>query len=338
MFWPARFTFIYPRWNVNAGEWWQWLYPVATVATLAGAWIARDRMGKGLFAALMHFYVSTSLLVLFVVLFMMRYSFVADHWAYFGSLSIAALIGAGLTRAADHIPLARKLPLEWAAGLALILLLGTLTRAESRTYINIETLWRATIANNPACWMARTNLGRILLHEGHTGEAVAQSREALRINPADEHAYINLGNALREQGHLDEGIAQYREALRVDPNYADAHVDIGNTLLEENHPDEAAAEYLQALRINPNYAQVHFNLAILFTRQGRLDNAVSEYREALRIDPDLAEAHANLGNLLLQLGRTAEAIAEYREAVRIAPNAPLASQMRQTIMSYGAGR
>ena len=335
---PARLTFIYPRWNVNAAQWTQWLYPIATAAALAAAWFARRRVGKGLFAALAHFYVSTSLLVLFVVLYMMRYSFVAGHWAYFGSLSIAALVAAPLAREFEKISLAQKSQIQWSAGLALTVLLATLSHAESRSYTSIETLWRDNIAVNPDSFMAHNNLARILLRQDRVDDALFESREAVRINPADEHAYINLGNALRREGRVDEGIAQYRKALDLDPNYADAHLDIGNALLAQGHADAALPEYVEALRINPNYAQAHFNLALLFSAQSRPDNALTEYHEALRIDPNLAEAHANLGFLLLQLGRTDEALAEFREALRLAPDAPLAPQMRQQIQSYGSGQ
>src|ERR1700677_1473057 len=34
--WPHWLTFIYPRWTVDAGQWWQWLYPAATLAVLSG--------------------------------------------------------------------------------------------------------------------------------------------------------------------------------------------------------------------------------------------------------------------------------------------------------------
>src|SRR5262249_15117331 len=36
--WPAGLTFIYPRWEVDAGAAWQYLYPLAVVAVLAVLW------------------------------------------------------------------------------------------------------------------------------------------------------------------------------------------------------------------------------------------------------------------------------------------------------------
>ena len=64
LFFPYRLTFIYERWNVDAGAWWQYVYPVATAGLLAGLWVMRKRIGKGPFVAMLHFYVATSMLVL----------------------------------------------------------------------------------------------------------------------------------------------------------------------------------------------------------------------------------------------------------------------------------
>ena len=61
---PHQLTFIYERWQINASIWWQYLYPLATIGVLGWAWWRRRRWGKGLFAALLHFYICTSLLIL----------------------------------------------------------------------------------------------------------------------------------------------------------------------------------------------------------------------------------------------------------------------------------
>ncbi len=99
LFFPRQLTFIYPRWNVDPGVWWQWLFPLATAGALMGVWLLRKRIGKGFFAAMLHFYIGTSFLIFIVVLFMTQFSFVSDHWQYFGCMSVIALLAAGITTA-----------------------------------------------------------------------------------------------------------------------------------------------------------------------------------------------------------------------------------------------
>jgi hypothetical protein len=35
LFWPANLMFIYPRWQINAGDWQQWIFPAAAAALVA---------------------------------------------------------------------------------------------------------------------------------------------------------------------------------------------------------------------------------------------------------------------------------------------------------------
>jgi tetratricopeptide (TPR) repeat protein len=318
LLWPSHLTFIYPRWKLDTAASWQWLYPAATFALLSATWMARRRLGKGPFLALMHFYVSTSLLILAVVLYMMRYSFVADHWQYFGSLSIIALAASGITRALDRLG-PRGRPFAIGLELGLVLGLGMLTRAQTRMYSDIETLWRTTIARNPDCSMAYDNLGAVLLQQGRVEEAIADAREALRINPDFAEAHGDLANDLIQQGRIEQAIAEFRKAIQINPAYATAHSNLGNALLQQGRTGDAIAEYREALRIDPTIATADYDLGNALLQQGRTDDAIAAYREALRVNPALAEARANLGNALIRQGRTDDAIAEFRRATQINP-------------------
>ena len=60
LFFPYHLTFLYERWSVTAGAWWQYLFPAAMVGLLAGLWGLRGRIGKGAFVAALHFFVATS--------------------------------------------------------------------------------------------------------------------------------------------------------------------------------------------------------------------------------------------------------------------------------------
>jgi tetratricopeptide (TPR) repeat protein len=319
LLWPARLAFVYEHWKLDPADWRQWLYPVATVALISGAWITRRRIGRGPFVALMHFYISTSLLILAVVLYRMRYSFVADHWQYFGSLGIIALVASALARAMDRFG-PRGRPLGIALGLGLVFALGVMTWAQSAIYSDSETLWRDTIARTPDSWMAYTNLGLALLQHGRPQEAAAQYIEALRINPGDAQTHNNLGNAFFRQGLIDQAIAQYRQAFQIDPPYAEAHNNLGAALLRQGRAEDAIVQYRQAIGIDPAYADAHQNLGIALSQQGRTDAAIAEFHRALQLDPAFPDAHNHLGNALDQLGRTRDAIAQYREALRLDPS------------------
>src|SRR5262249_61303568 len=56
---PLRLTFVYPRWQIDATAWWQWLFPLAAVAVGGVLWALRVQVGMGTVAAVL--YVSTTL-------------------------------------------------------------------------------------------------------------------------------------------------------------------------------------------------------------------------------------------------------------------------------------
>src|SRR5207249_109300 len=140
-----------------------------------------------------------------------------------------------------------------------------LTWQQSRMYTDIETLYRTTIARNPACWMAYCNLGNILYRANRIPEAMDLFKQALRTKPAA--AYYSLGNALLQTGRTSEAIDQYKQALRINPDYAEAHNNLGNALFLTVRTSEAIEEVKAALRIKPNYVDARNNLIKLEAMQ-----------------------------------------------------------------------
>jgi tetratricopeptide (TPR) repeat protein len=287
LFYPYQLTFIYERWPVAGGVAWQYLYPLATAGLLVGLWWGRRRLGKGLLVALLHFYVCTSLLILLTVLYMTRYSFVSDHWQYFGCMSVIALAAAGITTGLGRFESGRPW-LKPALGGMLLLMLGVLTWRQCGMYADLETLWQTTLTRNPRCFLAHNNLGEILAR----------------------------------RGLLDEASAHFQKAMQIRPDFAEARYNFGNVLLLEGRPDEAAAQFQKVLEIQPDYAEAHNNLGNVLLEQGRVAAAMDHFQTALKIQPDFAEAHYNLGKALLDQGKVQEALAHCDAALKAQPDAP----------------
>jgi tetratricopeptide (TPR) repeat protein len=356
--WPVNLQFIYPRWNVSQAVWWQYLFPIAAAGMLALAWRFRTRSRTPL-AALLLFAGTLSPALGFVNVYPFRFSFVADHFQYLASIPMLAGIAAGLTAMGRRLIATRRAAA--AAGVvAIAAVLGTLTWRHSRQYADAETLYRGTIARNPAAWMAYNNLAMLKLGglPSQPAEAAALLQESLRVYADNPEAHNNLGVAFQRLGRLADAEAEHREALRLFPNYAGAynnlgivaeqqgrfaeavryyttalelqtragsqaetHHNLGSVLQKLGRFDEAIAQIETALRINPQYADARDNLGTALTRVGRIDDAIAQYREAIRLRPGFAEAHNNLGTALARAGRLDEAVVEFKETIRIKPDA-----------------
>jgi protein O-mannosyl-transferase len=373
--WPHPLIFIYPRWEINSAQMTAYLPLLAVLAALFALWLIRGRWSRPVFFAAAYFVISLFPVLGFFSVYFFRYSFVSDHFQYLASMGPLALAGAGVAILAGRFG---KRPSDWASrtdpvqfsdgtmaatgwksflGAAaiggLLLTLGILTWRQGAIYHDLVTLYTATLAKNPGCWMAHYNLGiafydqgqtdqalshyrqaialrpnyaeahynlgRLLVEKGEFSDAITHYEKALAINPADAGAHNNLGATFFQIGRVDDAIAQYQKALEIQPDYAEARCNLANALLSKGDMDGAINHYLAGLALLPDQADAQYNLASALLRRGRTDEAITHFKKTLELSPESADAHVNLGSALLAKGRVQEAITQYRDALRTAP-------------------
>ena len=315
LLWPSNLTFVYPRWDINAGVWWQYLFPIGVLGLLVILWSLR-RWSRAPLAGVLIYILLLLPSLGFLNIYFFVYSFVADHWQYLACLGIITPCASGIVLLAGRLKRWQAL-LEPATMLLLGGVLFVLTWRQSRMYTDIETLYLTTIARNPACWMAQVNLGNTLYQANRIPEAMDLFKQAMRLKPAIGH--YSLGNGLVLRGRTSEAIEKYKQALEIDPDYAEAHHNLGSAFLLMGRTPEAIEHYEQALRIDPAFAEAHNHLGHALVQTGRAPEAIDHYKEALRITPNSADAHNNLAAALAQMGRTSEAIEELKAALQIKP-------------------
>src|SRR5262249_25556340 len=87
LLWPTDFIFIYPRWTVDPGQAWQWIFLLAALGMTIALWVLRKRWRAPLSAWL--FFCGTLFPALgFLNVYPFVYSFVADHFQYLASLGV----------------------------------------------------------------------------------------------------------------------------------------------------------------------------------------------------------------------------------------------------------
>jgi Flp pilus assembly protein TadD len=285
LFWPGRLTFIYPYLGLNAKQWWQWMFPIAAVVTIAVLWFARRRIGRAPVVAML-FFAGTLFPVLgFLNVHPIGYSYVADHFQYLASIGLIAPVAAGLSR----------LPrLTW---FGLLGILGFLTWQQTHVYRDSETLWRDTLTKNPGSWMSRNSHGNALVNLGKVDEAIAEYQKAIERHPDLGWSYDNLGRAYLQKGRVHDAIACFQKACDIKPTDALARFDLGNALLRNGKVDEAIVSYQEALKAKPDSAEAEYGLGVALDQKGEIDQAIAHYRRALQLKPDLKEPKLQLRKL-----------------------------------------
>ena len=304
LLWPQPIAFVYPRWQIDSGLWWQWLFPVAAFLLVASLWRGRARLGRTPLAAVVMYGAMLFPALGFVNVYPMRYSFVADHFQYLAGLPLLALAGMGLSLAPSRI---RSVAVPCLLFTAILL-----SAFQCRAYRSLETLWRDTLAKNPEAVLAWNNLALICMDDGRAGEAIRCMANAVRLAPNDFEVQTNAGVLMAKLGRTDAAIAHYRLAIRGRPEFATSHNNLGSALASQGRLAEAIAEFETAVRLAPVRAGVHGNLGGALLHAGRAEEAIAQLRVALRLDPTFREARENLLIALRKTGRTDEAAAVER--------------------------
>jgi tetratricopeptide (TPR) repeat protein len=313
--WPAHLTFIYPHWNIDSGQWWQYLFTAGFLVVVAIFAILARRNRAPLAATL--FFAGTLFPVLgFLNVYPFRYSYVADHFQYLACIGIivpAAWLLAG-------IPLKNS---QWISGIALAGVLGLLTWQQTHEYTGPEALYQATLERNPSCWMAHNNLAILLAKKPkHVDEAIDHIRQAISLKADYHEAHNNLGSVLSDiPGRQADAIDEYQEALRIKPDYAEAHFNLGNEYFKEGREPEAMAEYRAAIKANPLFGAAHGNLgAMLVKDPAHTDEGLDELHLSAKYDPRSIPVLMNLAKALGGLpGHSMEAQLEYEEILTLQP-------------------
>jgi protein O-mannosyl-transferase len=351
--WPAGLSFNYVRWNVNPHAPLQWLPVAGVLFVLAALWVLRGRIGRGPLAAVLYFMVTLAPASGLVPLFYSRYSFVADHFQYLGSLGLIVLAACG----AAHF--ARKFVSPKVGAILALSTLALLWGASwnrAHAYRDIDSLWKDTLEKNPRSFLAYNNIGAALADQGHLDEAIANERLALgfmpgfaeaqnnlagnlnrqgkfeealalaqgaiRSQPDLPDAHLNLADSLAGLGKLNEAVIEYKEAARLRPGFVAAYVNLSNVLFRMGRPVDAILIDRAALTLNPEMPTIYGNLGFIYANQGDFETAKSNYLAALRLKPDWPEASCYLADVLAAQNKTAEAIEQYRRALKLRPNFP----------------
>jgi tetratricopeptide (TPR) repeat protein len=287
LLWPLRLSFVYPRWDVHSLAAWQLVCPAAALACGAALFAARNRIGRGPIVAALIFAGTLLPALGFFDVYPMRFSFVADHFQYLASLAPIALVCTGAARMASAAGVwGRRAGVVAVAILALAL--GARTARQLPTYRSLESLWRDTLASNPAAWLA----------------------------------HYNLGNALRRAGDMDGAIRHYRETLALKEDHADAHANLASALGLRGEISEAQEHFARAVEICPECTLARHQLAEAMALSGDYPAAVVELREVLRQRPEYVEAHRSLALALTRIGDHEGARAHLREIERLRSNPP----------------
>ncbi len=270
LFWPTGLALVYdrdvPEPPIGLVE----LLPLAAVLALGAALFGlRRHIGAGPFVALACFGVTLLPVSGVVPFFYMKYSVVADRFAYLPSMSLAALAAAGGAIALRRVPRGVSL----AAFAATAAGLTALTFERAGRFSNSESLWRDCVSKSPKSWIAHAMYARAISDDHRWDEALEHYAIALQLRPCEAMAHNNVGVIYREIRQLSQAERSLRRAIECDPAYADAALNLAGLLMQQRRTSEAIDALTAAWERSPRHPGLTQALAGALREAGRRGEA-----------------------------------------------------------------
>ncbi|MGA8270287.1 MAG: tetratricopeptide repeat protein [Candidatus Sulfotelmatobacter sp.] len=162
------------------------------------------------------------------------------------------------------------------------------------------------------------------------GQALSLLQPALQKSPGDARLWAMQGTAYAGEGHSKEALASFRSALKIAPDYLPALQ--GAVQIEYEASSPAAIPLIErVLHLRPADATSHAMLAVLEYQQGNCAAATSHFEKAgglLDTQPSALHAEAVC---LVKLKRFDRAIQVFQHAVTLNPDDPQERHLLATI-------
>ncbi len=312
--WPDPVMFIYSRWQPAMHDWRSYAAIAAlALVIMAGALLWR-RGGRLAFACLFFSGLTLAPALGLLNVYPHRYSWVADHFCYLGSLGFIVLLVA-----AGHALLCTVASrASWSPALAagVLLALAALSHRHARTFESYESVWLDTLSKNPNAWIASFNLALRAQQRGETEEAERYYAQAAQHEPAAFDANLNWSLLLFSRDRLDESLQRAFTAIAIRPHDARGHSAAGAALAALGRLEPALASLQRAVEIDPALPAAWENLARAQELAGQAPAALVSYARAVELRPDDAALRREFAALLFAFGRWDDAFREFGAASR----------------------
>jgi len=229
----------------------------------------------------------------------------AEHWVYFPSMGVFALVGIGCVWLLDYRKNIgpSKHNLVWLKTLGIAVPVFVVTAAVGLGYLTVRrnsewrdalTLYLATKEYVPGNYKVRNNIGRLYFKKGMTDEAIEEYKVSLEIQPEYAQARSNLGVAYSVKGQHEKAIVEYKKALELRPDLSKTYRNLADSYIKVGETDKALQAYEAGIGNCPNDAYLHSLYGIALAASGRGKEGIARGKKALDLSYRDAKLHYNL--------------------------------------------
>ena len=161
------------------------------------------------------------------------------------------------------------------------------------------------------------DMGRRLIAQGKTEQALEALRKAAHLRPGDGEVLVQVGLAHLHQPAPEAAVRVFGRAKEAGAASHDLYQGMADALVMQEKYAEALEALERALEIQAPGAEDLFRLGTVLDRLGRYEEACVAFRKALDLAPREVAYHQSLGFTLESMGRRREAIKCFKRALEL---------------------
>lgn len=215
--------------------------------------------------------------------------------------------------------------------------LGFVESLSGDTNAAISQLLEAANAQGPSSvqWETLTQLGKMLVEQGRSNEAIPHLQRAMEIRPnADLPVYL-LGLAYLAQGNSQQAMQRFETLSRGTGEFASmSAVQAAHISLLRGEPVAAQEAIERAERQGASSAPFHTVRGRVLAAQGANDAAQTAFQQAIRQNPEYAPAYLENGLMYVKKDQFEPALTElerYLTLIGTSANTAQAQQIRELV-------
>jgi tetratricopeptide (TPR) repeat protein len=147
--------------------------------------------------------------------------------------------------------------------------------------------YRKAIEKNPRALNLHFRLGRAILLESHSPEALAKAQKEfeaeLALNAEDAAAEFQIGQILDAGGRRDEALGHFRKALALSPDFPEAALAVGRIEVQAKQYAEAIPLLERVVAREPRNETAHYSLMMAYRNSGQMEKARLEQEELRKL-------------------------------------------------------
>jgi tetratricopeptide (TPR) repeat protein len=192
-----------------------------------------------------------------------------------------------------------------------------------KRYEEAEKIYAQAVEANANFSDAYNDLGRVLLAQKKTTQAIDNFKKAAEIASPSQHIYYrNWGWALEQQEEnnkrLEQAAEKYAQAVDVKPDYGDAFLDWGWVLKNQKKYDEAISKFKKSIESYKDSEILYLGyngLGSVYIELQRYREAEDCFEKVIGLNTTTGLGYHNLAYLYERLGRYRKAQKVWKEAL-----------------------